>query len=183
MVDSRPLLEVAFVGTTFLACNQLRVLFFHKASFAFVSKTEPTAAFSGGPNSLEARAAAAGRKAVSERPRNVAVTAGETVVLRCVVDRPPPATRVMWVEYASQALGSAISDNDVVLAHPNRDRYRIVDETSTAFHLEIRDVQLNDGGQYGCMDLLDGPPNTYRGQAELIVIGLSSLVASVCSIL
>jgi hypothetical protein len=111
-----------------------------------------------------------GRKAIVEAPINYAVYPGETVTFRCSVAQAPPSSRVMWAELISSQGGSTISDNENLLAHPNRDRYYIVHNTPTEFHLQITDVRLEDGGQYVCQDSLAGPPDVFRGFASLIVI-------------
>ena len=64
----------------------------------------------------------------------------------------------------------AISDGENILpTHPNRDRYRIIHESSREFHLEIRDVRLSDGGQYVCQDI--EATASYRAFAQLVVLG------------
>ena len=134
-----------------------------------VYSTGQIAAIPPGHNSAEAEHAAR-LKPLSERPRNEAVTVGGTVILRCAVVDPPPASRVLWAELTTATGGMAISDGENILpTHPNRDRYRIVHETSTEFHLEIRDVRLSNGGQYICQDI--DATASYRSSAQLVVLG------------
>jgi len=91
-------------------------------------------------------------------------------VLTCEVAQAPPNSRVMWGEFITNSGGSIISDNEFILSHPNGDRYRIIHTTATEYHLEIRDVRLSDGGTYVCQNTLAGPPDKYRGEAELVVL-------------
>lgn len=103
-------------------------------------------------------------------PVNDLAIVGQTIVLICEVHNGPPATRVMWGEYITNPGGSIISDDEFILAHPNADRYRIIRNSSNAYHLEIRDVRNTDAGRYLCQDTFSSPPNPFRGEAELIVI-------------
>ena len=129
------------------------------------------AALPPGPNSAEAEPYVR-LKPLSETPQNEAVTAGGTVILRCAVVDPPPASRVLWAELTTATGGMAISDGENILpTHPNRDRYRIIHESSREFHLEIRDVRLSDDGQYVCQDI--EATASYRASAQLVVLGKS----------
>jgi hypothetical protein len=103
-------------------------------------------------------------------PENHAELVGSTIVLICEVHAAPPAVRVMWGEYVTGPTISPISDNQFILAHPNANRYRIINNSTTTFHLEIMDLRIEDAGRYLCQDTLSGPPNMYRGEMELIVI-------------
>jgi hypothetical protein len=49
-------------------------------------------------------------------------------------------------------------------------RYHIEQTTPTTFNLVIQDVTMDDGGTYVCLDGNSGPPSTYSGQAELVVL-------------
>lgn len=103
-------------------------------------------------------------------PSNDAVLVGSTVILRCTANQGPPNTRIMWNEFASGSGGSVVSDGKGIIAsHPNAARYSIVGG-ELDYHLQISNVTLADGGTYLCQDILSGPPNTFRGYAELIVL-------------
>jgi len=103
-------------------------------------------------------------------PLNVAVRLGDTVEMVCQsVDWI--ASRIHWFEFVTTVVGQMISDGGTILnSHPNAARYRIIQYTQNHFHLEIRDVQLADGGTYVCVDGNSGPPEAYSGQAEITVI-------------
>jgi hypothetical protein len=104
-------------------------------------------------------------------PLNEYAILGSTVVLVCEVNVLPPVSRVSWFEYVTTGIGQMISDNDNVLpSHPNFPRYRLVKATAYHYYLEISDVRYEDAGTYLCMNSQAGPPNSYRGTAELIVI-------------
>lgn len=108
------------------------------------------------------------RAVLTEVPLNDAVLVGSTVVLRC--SATTSAARIMWNEFASSAGGVIVSDGkNLVQSHPNVDRYSIVGGP-TDFHLEIRNVQISDGGTYLCQDVESGPPTRWRGYAELVVL-------------
>jgi len=111
-------------------------------------------------------------RSLTALPLNAAVLVGSTVVLVCEVTSPPPTSRVNWYEFVTvPGSPQLISDNELIPpGHVNSDRYNIVRSTATQFFLEIRDVVLADGGTYACVDSQSGPPNTYFGQAELVVI-------------
>jgi len=103
-------------------------------------------------------------------PINTAAMERATVTLHCeVVDFQ--VSRVHWFEYASNPNGQMISDGGAILpSHPNALRYTIVKTTQNTFDLQIHNLSIADGGTYVCMDENNGPPNTYSGQAELIVL-------------
>lgn len=111
-----------------------------------------------------------GRKTLSVVPENVAALVGETVVLSCESVDAPPLSRIIWAEYITSPFGSIISDNELIQNHPNRDRYSILQATDTSFYLEIRNLQITDGGTYSCQDSLGALPEDNIGEAELIVI-------------
>lgn len=110
-------------------------------------------------------------KALALLPLNDAVLVGSTVILVCEASDAPPVSRINWYELVTTGSPQLISDNDQITGgHPNAARYSILQTTPTEFHLEIRDVVLGDGGTYACVDSQSGPPNSYIGQAELMVI-------------
>jgi len=111
-------------------------------------------------------------RSLLDLPKNIAALVGETVQIVCEVTNPPPVSRVNWYEFVTvPGNPQIVSDNEVVTpGHPNSARYSIIQGMDTRFYLEIRDVRLSDGGTYACVDSQSGPPNTYFGQAELIVI-------------
>jgi len=110
------------------------------------------------------------RRGIILAPQNTAALVGDTIVLTCEVDPPPPNARVTWQEHITFEQGSTISENEQVLAHPNRDRYSIIHATPNQFHLQIRDLRLSDGGRYACTDTLAAQPDLRRGEAQLIVL-------------
>jgi len=104
-------------------------------------------------------------------PQNLHAVEGDTIELVCEVGEAPPVSRVNWFEFVTAVTGQAISDNAVILpSHPNSARYRIIQNTTTHFYLEISNVSLSDGGTYVCRDSQSGPPDVFTGQAELVVI-------------
>jgi hypothetical protein len=112
-------------------------------------------------------------KSLVNVPINMAVRLGDTVELFCETNSSalPPVSRIHWWEFVTTDFGQMISDNEVILgSHPNARRYRIIQAAPEQFHLEIRDVQMEDGGTYTCLDGQSGPPDVYQGFAELIVI-------------
>jgi len=111
-----------------------------------------------------------GARSLTLTPLNNVAIVGETAVLVCEAALAPPSSRILWGEFISNSAASIISDNEFLLAHPNRDRYRIIHETLTQFHLEISNVTLADGGTYVCQNTLASPPQVYRGEAQLIVL-------------
>jgi hypothetical protein len=103
-------------------------------------------------------------------PINVAVRLGDVIEMECQTVNYIQS-RVHWFEFVTTAIGQMISDNAQILSsHPNANRYRILQPTLNHFHLEIRDIQLADGGSYVCLDGNSGPPANYAGQAEIVVI-------------
>lgn len=104
-------------------------------------------------------------------PINTVVMAGsDTVVLTCAATSVP-ASRIMWTEFATDDLGTVISDNRNILAsHPNAARYTILG-TDNVFNLQISNISLADGGRYLCQDIQGSPPAVFRGSADLIVLG------------
>jgi hypothetical protein len=105
---------------------------------------------------------------LSRPPQNIAAYAGETVQLTCESAIAPPGARIIWGEQISNGGGGGIiSDNEEILDHPNKDRYRIVHPSATEYHLEIRDIRLEDGGTYSCHNTLQA--NDF-GDAQLIVL-------------
>jgi len=110
------------------------------------------------------------RKGLIQPPENTAALLGYKIVLTCVVDRFPPDARIIWTEHISFEQGSTISENENVLSHPNRDRYRIINDTPGQYDLEISDIQMSDGGRYACTDAMAFPPDLRRGEAQLIVL-------------
>jgi len=120
-----------------------------------------------------------GLRAIETGPDNVAVVASTsdtptTVTLKCssnVVPGPPPGSRVQWIEYFSNdQSGSFISDNEVLLEHPNKARYQIIHDSETQFDLEISMVGIGDAGTYVCEDTHAAVPDVTSAQAELIVL-------------
>jgi hypothetical protein len=111
-------------------------------------------------------------KALSVSPQNVAVVQGVDMVTMTCSAETPASARIMWGEYVWSADGSLgiISDGGVVLpGHPQASRYSIDTSNGDNFDLQIHNIIPGDGGTYLCQDQSDGPPNTYRGFAELIV--------------
>jgi hypothetical protein len=103
-------------------------------------------------------------------PQNLAALVGSTVTFVCEMETS--LSRVNWYELATSGNPQIISEDDRILpGHPNGARYSIVQATPTQFYLEIRNITLQDGGSYACVNSLSGPPNPYIGQAELVVIG------------
>jgi len=110
--------------------------------------------------------------ALSDRPQNLAVLAGDTATLVCVSE-DAASSRILWGEYVWNPDGTVgiISDGGVVLpGHPQAARYSIDTSTANHFDLQIASTISGDGGQYLCQDQNDGPPNAYRGFAELVVL-------------
>jgi len=110
------------------------------------------------------------RKTLTVTPQNTAVLAGDTVILECEVQDPPPDSRILWAEYITFAQGSTISDNEFLLSHPNRLRYAIIHDSPTMFHLQISNVQMTDGGAYMCSNSMSGDPDVWRGEVQLVVL-------------
>ena len=76
----------------------------------------------------------------------------------------------MWTEFATGSGGTIVSDGkNIIQSHPNSARYSIVGG-ALDYHLQIRNVTVADGGTYLCQDINSGPPATFRGYAELIVL-------------
>jgi hypothetical protein len=109
------------------------------------------------------------RRGLTASPLNTAALVGDTVVFKCEVDPPPPDARIIWSEHISFEQGSTISENENILSHPNSARYTIIHNTPNQFDLQIRDLQLSDGGRYACTDTVAAQPNIRRGEAQLIV--------------
>jgi len=107
------------------------------------------------------------RRPFTRPPQNIAGYVGETVTFICESAIAPPDARIMWGEYITSQTGNIISDNEDVLDHPNKDRYRIVHSSDTEFHLEIRDIRITDGGRYVCHNTLQAND---KGEAQLIVL-------------
>jgi len=120
------------------------------------------------PNTLRS----SNSRPISDLPKNEAAVVGSTVVLVCEVDNAPPASRVNWYELVTvPGSPQLLSDNEnIAPGHINSARYSIIRVRDTQFYLEIRDIRIEDGGTYACVDSQSGPPNTYFGQAELVVI-------------
>ena len=75
------------------------------------------------------------------------------------------------MNFLTDTYGDVISDNgEIRIDHPNRHRYRIVQNTPNEFHLEIRNVQLSDGVKYICSNSWS-VVSPFYGTAEVVVIG------------
>lgn len=110
------------------------------------------------------------RAVLTTVPSNDAVLVGSTVELHCTASVGPPTTRIMWTEFASGSGGMIVSDGKgIISSHPNNARYSIVGG-ELDYHLQITNVQVSDGGTYLCQDINSGPPNVFRGYAELVVL-------------
>jgi len=111
-------------------------------------------------------------RGLANPPLNEWAFAGSDVILTCEADGAPPDVRIHWWEFVTNEFsGQMVSDNNfIVPSHPNSARYSIIQTTSQHFHLQIRDVRIEDGGSYVCLDGNSAPPNVFRGQAELIVL-------------
>lgn len=102
-------------------------------------------------------------------PDNDAVLVGSTVVLRCSTQSA--TARIMWHEFASSSGGMVVSDGkNIIQSHPNAGRYSIIGD-ALDYYLQITNVQVSDGGTYLCQDITAGPPDVFRGYAELVVLG------------
>lgn len=114
-------------------------------------------------------------RALSQLPQNEAVMVGSTVLLICESVSPPPSSRINWYELVTvPGNPQIVSDNELITpGHVNADRYDIIRVNENQFYLEIKDVRIEDGGTYACVDSQSGPPNVYLGQAELVVIAAS----------
>jgi len=104
-------------------------------------------------------------------PINVAVAEGSDVVLECAIAGPSESHNLVWTEYAYSSLGSAISSNDQVGFHPQRDRYSIVHDDPLQYSLRISPVIMTDGGMYECMDGNASPVNKRFHALSLTVVG------------
>lgn len=110
------------------------------------------------------------QQALTILPINVAGMVGGDVTLLCEV-ASASASRVHWWEFVTTGSGQMISDNGVILpSHPNNARYTIIKDTVNTFNLHISNLELADGGTYVCLDGNSGPPATFSGQAELVVL-------------
>lgn len=110
-----------------------------------------------------------GQKSLEVGPENVAVDIGDTVVLECA-GTSGSGYRVQWTEYAYSSQGTLISENNIILDHPQKDRYALIQPTTDTFNLQISDVVAADGGTYVCQDVNGFAPQFYRRAAQLIVI-------------
>lgn len=103
-------------------------------------------------------------------PENVAVYAGDTVVLRCVTDGVVGAN-IRWYEYATTSSGSMISDGNVTLSgHPNYARYSLIIPDSRTISLQISNTVVEDAGYYQCVDSNAAPPSITNLGAQLVII-------------
>jgi hypothetical protein len=110
-----------------------------------------------------------GLRSLDVGPDNFAVDQGDTVVLECA-GTPGSGYRVQWTEYAYSSQGTLISENGLILDHPQKDRYQILQPTSDTFNLQISNIQNADGGTYVCQDVNGFAPQFFRRAAQLIVI-------------
>ena len=122
-----------------------------------------------------------GQKSLDVGPDNVAVDIGDTVVLECA-GTPDSGYRVQWTEYAYSSQGTLISENNIILDHPQKARYALLQPTSDTFNLQISDIVAADGGTYVCQDVNGFAPQFYRRAAQLIVISEFYISGSTCQI-
>jgi len=104
-------------------------------------------------------------------PVNVAVIEGSDVTLPCAIQGPADSFQLVWYEYAYSSLGSPISSNENVGAHPQRDRYTIINDVPLEYNLKISPVIMTDGGMYECYDTTASPSNKRFHALSLTVIG------------
>jgi len=102
-------------------------------------------------------------------PVNVAVIENTEVTLSCAVAEPLNIHSVQWWEYVYSPLGAIISDNTLIGAHPQRDRYTIIHSDAAEYSLRISPVLMSDGGYYQCMDSWGNPVNKQRLSLQLTV--------------
>jgi hypothetical protein len=103
-------------------------------------------------------------------PINTAAVEGTTVILECAIQSPSTSHNLIWYEYAYSPLGSPISSNENVGAHPQRDRYTIIHGDPLQYSLRISPVVLADGGVYECMDQAASPANKRFHAVSLTVV-------------
>jgi hypothetical protein len=110
------------------------------------------------------------RADVSVGPQNVAVVAGNQVILSCTSSLTENE-RIQFIEYVTNPAGSVISDGTTLLpGHDNYFRYGLVaDAIAGTYELTIRDTVLADGGKYACRDINSLPFATY-GYADVVII-------------
>jgi hypothetical protein len=103
-------------------------------------------------------------------PENVAVLAGEDVVLRCRTDGVPN-TNVRWFEFSTSSTGAMLSDGELILpTHPNSARYTIIHSDSVTYDLRISPTIWEDGAYYYCADSNGAPPSIVQLGAQLVII-------------
>ena len=103
-------------------------------------------------------------------PINTVAEAGGGVTLTCgVVDSFVPHS-VQWFEFAYHPTGGLISDNEIVLGHPEAARYTIINDVPGHYNLHISDVRLADGGMYTCIDTQTSAVNKRQHSASLTVV-------------
>jgi len=107
---------------------------------------------------------------INKLPTNIAVTPGATVVFSCAVVNHQNAHSLQWREFTSNPEGTPISDNGNIGAHPNADRYRILQAVAGEYFLQIHNVTMEDGGAYSCHDAQAPIIVKYRHNAFMTVV-------------
>jgi len=106
---------------------------------------------------------------IQQGPQNTVVIAGSTTILTCIVSDFPLAVRIIWTEFVTRQFETTISDGVKIDAgHPNRDRYSIVQGSSSEFSLQISTQGMADAGVYKCRD--SPALESHTVCAELIVL-------------
>ena len=114
-------------------------------------------------------------------PGSTAVYIGQEAIFEC--SGPSGSNmRIQWWEWTSQPnkQPQLISDQDLLVRHPNVNKYDIQQPDNDTYNLIIHNVQLSDVGTYTCLDAALGPPcsnisDDQRGSiasAELVVLSM-----------
>jgi len=103
-------------------------------------------------------------------PINTVAEVASEITLTCGVAVPSTPHSVQWYEYAYTANGGMISDNGLILNHPQAFRYSINTTVPGHYDLHIRDVRLADGGNYMCIDTQASGDAKRQHYASLTVV-------------